>query len=54
MADLTGLDHIDETLKGATDAVVADAITYVKNHPDYERIVQALGNKALAAITAGL
>ena len=32
--------------------VVNDVIAYVKAHPDYQRIVAQLGEKALAALAA--
>lgn len=47
-------DQIEKTLEAAADAVAADAVAYVKNHPNYAGIVQALGERALQAITAGL
>jgi hypothetical protein len=48
------LTHIEQAIAGATDAVVADAITYVKAHPQYAAIVQALGEKAIQALMTGL
>jgi hypothetical protein len=50
----TELDNIGRAVEGAADAVVADVVAYVKAHPNYAAIVQALGEKAMQAITAGL
>lgn len=51
MADL---HHIEQTVAAAAEAVVADAIAYVKSHPQYEQIVAALGEKAIQALLTGL
>lgn len=51
MADL---QHIEHAIEAAADAVVADTVAYVKAHPQYAQIVQALGEKAIAALVQGL
>ena len=48
------LQHIEKTIEAATETVVADAVAYVKGHPQYQQIVAALGEKAIAALVAGL
>ena len=39
-------------VEAAADDVVADAVAYVRNHPQYGQIVQALGEQALRALLA--
>jgi carbon monoxide dehydrogenase subunit G len=51
MADL---QHIEHTVEAACEAVVADAVAYVKAHPQYGPIVAALGEKAIQALMQGL
>jgi hypothetical protein len=48
------LQHIEKAIAAATDALVADTVAYVKAHPQYGPIVQALGEKAVQALLAGL
>jgi hypothetical protein len=48
------VDRVQQTIDAAADAAVTDAIGLVKNHPDYQHIVQVLAGKALEALTAGL
>jgi hypothetical protein len=48
------LQHIEQVIAAATDTVVADAIAYVKAHPQYGQIVQALGEQAIQALLKGL
>lgn len=48
------LSHIEHVIAAASDVVVEDAIAYVKAHPQYVPIVQALGEKAIQALMAGL
>ena len=48
------LQHIEKVVAAATDVVVADAIAYVKQHPQYVQIVAALGEQAIAALAKGL
>lgn len=47
-------DHVEQVIEAAATAAVEDAIQLVKSHPNYPNIVQALANKALDAIAAGL
>ena len=42
------LKHVE----AAADAVVADTVTYVRNHPQYAQLVQALGEQAIRALAA--
>ena len=51
MADL---HHIEATIAGAADAVVQDAIAYVRQHPQYQQIITQLGEKAIQALLQGL
>lgn len=51
MADI---QHVEKTIAAAADTVVADAIAYVRQHPQYGQIVQALGEKAIQALLQGL
>lgn len=51
MADL---HHIEQAIEAAAEAVVVDTVAYVKAHPDYQRVIEALGAKAIQAIAAGL
>lgn len=48
------LSNIERAIEGAAEATVTDVVAYVKGHPQYAAIVQALGEKAIAAIAAGL
>lgn len=48
------VDHVGKTIEAAADAAVADTIAYVRQHPQYGQIVQALGDKAIQALLAGL
>ena len=48
------IDHIAKVIEAAADVVVADAITYVKAHPQYGPIVAALGERAIQALAQGL
>ena len=48
------VDHIAKVIEAAADVVVADAITYVKAHPQYGPIVAALGERAIQALAQGL
>lgn len=48
------LQHIEKVIEAASDVVVADAVAYVKAHPNYLPIVAALGEKAIQALAAGL
>jgi hypothetical protein len=48
------VDHIDKVITAAADEAVADAIAIVRNHPNYQHVVEALAGKALDALTAGL
>jgi hypothetical protein len=49
-----GLTHIERAIEAAAEAVVADTVAYVKSHPQYGAIIQALGDKAVQALMAGL
>ena len=48
------LQHVEHAIEAAADAVVADTVAYVKAHPQYLGIVQALGEKAIQSLLAGL
>jgi hypothetical protein len=48
------VDHIEQVITAAADAAVADAIAVVKDHPNYQRVVEALAGRALDALTTGL
>lgn len=48
------MNQIEKAVEAAAEVVVADAVAWVKAHPNYPRIVEALGTKALEAIAAGL
>ena len=48
------LQHVEKAVAAAADAAVADAIAYVRNHPQYQQIVTQLGETAIAALLHGL
>jgi len=48
------LQHVEHAIAAAADAVVADTVAYVKAHPQYQPIIEALGEKAIAALMTGL
>ena len=48
------LDHIARATEAAAEAVVQDTVAYVRSHPQYQPIIQALGEKAIQALMAGL
>jgi hypothetical protein len=48
------LTHIERAIEAAAEAVVQDTVAYVKGHPQYGPIIQALGEKAVQALMAGL
>jgi carbon monoxide dehydrogenase subunit G len=48
------VDHIEKVIEAAAETVVADAVAYVKAHPNYGPIVAALGEKAIQALAQGL
>ena len=49
-----GLTHIERAIEAAAEAVVEDTVAYVKSHAQYGAIIQALGEKAVQALMAGL
>ena len=51
MADL---HHIEQAIEKSAEAVVEDAVAYVRQHPQYQQIITALGEKALQALIQGL
>ena len=51
---MSELSNIERAIEGAAAAVVDDVIAQVKAHPNYAAIVNALAEKAIQAITAGL
>jgi hypothetical protein len=48
------LTHIERAIEAAAEAVVEDTVAYVKSHAQYGAIIQALGEKAVQALMAGL
>ena len=51
MGDITQAEH---AIEAAADAVAQDVVAYVKAHPNYTELVRQLGEKAIAALAAGL
>jgi hypothetical protein len=52
MAD--SLTAVEKAVEAAAQAVVDDTVSYVKAHPQYQQVIQTLGEKAIAALLAGL
>ena len=48
------LTHVERAVEAAAEAVVQDTVAYVKAHPQYVPVIQALGEKALQALMAEL
>jgi DhnA family fructose-bisphosphate aldolase class Ia len=48
------LTRVEQAIKAAADAVVADVVTTVRNHPDYATLVNDLAGKALQALMASV
>ena len=44
------LEHIGQTIETAAATLVSDAVDYVKAHPQYGQLVEALGLKAITAL----
>jgi hypothetical protein len=48
------LSKIEKAIASAADNAVADAISLVRQHPEYVQAVQSLAEKALASLLADL
>ena len=48
------LTHADHAVSAAADALVADVVATVRNHPEYANAVNQLADQALRALLAGL
>lgn len=48
------LSKIDQAVKAAGDALVADVVATVRAHPDYVNLVNSLTEKAVAALLAAI
>ena len=44
------LEHIGQTIETAAATLVSDAVDYIKAHPAYGQLVEALGMKAITAL----
>lgn len=48
------LSKVDQAVKGAADALVADVVATVRAHPQYVQLVNDLTGKALEALLAAV
>ena len=48
------LSKVDQAIKAAGDALVADVIDTVRKHPQYVDLVNGLTEKAVAALLAAI
>ena len=48
------LSKVDQAVKAAGDALVADVVDTVRKHPQYVDLVNGLTEKAVAALLAAL
>jgi len=48
------LSRAEQAIKASADAVVADVVATVRNHPQYAQIVNDLVDKAIQALMADL
>jgi hypothetical protein len=46
------VSKVEAAVKAAADTAVADAISLVRQHPEYVQLVQGLAEKALQALLA--
>jgi hypothetical protein len=53
MAD-SELSKMEQVIKASADAVVADVVATVRQHPQYVNIVNDLVDKAIQALMTGL
>jgi predicted protein tyrosine phosphatase len=51
MGDLTRAEH---AVEAAAEAAVQDTVAWVRAHPQYQPVIEALGQKALQALMEGL
>jgi hypothetical protein len=48
------LSHVEQAIKAASDALVADVVATVRNHPQYGELVNGLVDKALQALMSAV
>lgn len=48
------LSKVDQAVKAAGDALVADVVATVRQHPQYVDLVNGLTEKAVAALLAAI
>ena len=53
MAD-SELSKVEQAIKASADAVVADVVATVRQHPQYAQIVNDLVDKAIQALVSSL